>query len=318
MIDNKLRVLQMVEKFGSVTAAAAAMNYTPSAVSYQLRQLAEQIGERLVEPAGRGIILTPAARVLLRHTLVMQEQWQRAQSEIAATTGEFSGLFTLCGFSTAASHLLPYTLAKLGNAHPELTVRLVEADPARGFELLASEEVDLALTLVTADTPSLNDARFDQQLLLDDPLDLVVPDNHPLAAQDVVPLSAAAAEPWVVEEAGGTYYKLTVSACVAAGFTPDIAHQADEWETGAALVAQGLCVMLVPRLGGINPMWPVKRIRLAGEPAPSRRIIAATRKGGSQHPLVAQSMDIIKAAIGHLSEHGVPPSAIADQAAEGS
>lgn len=316
MIDNKLRVLQMVDKFGSVTAAAAAMNYTPSAVSYQLRQLAEQVGEKLVEPAGRGINLTPAARVLLRHTLIMQEQWQRAQSEMASTTGEFSGLFTLCGFSTAASHLLPYTLAKLRRDHPELTVRLVEADPVRGFDLLSSEEVDLALTLVTADTPPMNDKRFDQQLLLDDPLDLVVPINHPLASQDIVPLSAAALEPWVVEEAGGTYFKLTVSACVAAGFTPEIAHQADEWETGAALVAQGLCVMLIPRLGGINPMWPVRRIKLAGEPAPSRRIIAATRRGGASHPLVAQSMDIIRNAIGYLYEHGVPPSAITEEPAE--
>lgn len=310
MIDNKLRVLQMVDQYGSVTAAATAMNYTPSAVSYQLRQLAEQVGAKLVEPAGRGIVLTPAARVLLRHTLTMQAQWQRAQSEIASTNGEFAGEFTLCGFSTAASHLLPYTLAKLDEAHPELKVKLVEADPVRGFELLAAEEVDLALVLVTADTPPLNDARFDQQLLLDDPLDLVVPANHPLAVHDVVPLSAAALEPWVIEEAGGTYYKLTVSACVAAGFTPDVAHQADEWETGAALVAQGLCVMLVPRLGGINPMWPVKRIKLAGEPAPSRRIIAATRKGGASHPLVAQSMELVKFAIGHLYEHGVPPSAI--------
>lgn len=309
MIDSKLKVLQMVEHYGSVTAAATAMSYTPSAVSYQLRQLSEQVGAKLVEPSGRGIALTPAARILLRHAVVLQRQWEKARSDIAATSEEFSGLFTLCGFSTAASHLLPYALATLDKRHPDLKVRLVEAEPAHCFELLSSEEVDLALVLVTADTPPLNDERFDQQLLLDDPLDLVVPANHPLAAHDVVPLSSAALEPWVIATPGGAYHQLTVSACVAAGFTPDIAHQADEWETGAALVAQGLCVMLMPRLGRINSVWPVKRIRLSGEPAPARRIMAATRKGGAAHPLVAQTLELVKEASANLFAHGVPLNA---------
>ncbi|WP_394296919.1 LysR family transcriptional regulator [Nocardiopsis chromatogenes] len=44
VIDPKLKVLQMVARYGTVTAAAQAMSYTPSAVSYQLRQLAEGLG----------------------------------------------------------------------------------------------------------------------------------------------------------------------------------------------------------------------------------------------------------------------------------
>ncbi|MCW4466797.1 LysR family transcriptional regulator [Glutamicibacter sp. MNS18] len=316
MIDNKIKVLQMVEHYGSVTAAATALSYTPSAVSYQLRQLAEQVGAKLLEPSGRGISLTPAARTLLRHAVIMQQQWETARSEIAATYQHLSGTFTLCGFSTAASHLLPYALATLSKRHPDLKVRLVEAEPVRCFDLLLAETIDLALVLVTAETPPLSDERFDQQLLLDDPLDLVVPTTHPLAAYDEVPLSSAALEPWVIATPGSAYHKLTVSACVAAGFTPDIAHQADEWETGAALVAQGLCVMLVPRLGGVNPVWPVKRIRLTGEPAPTRRIMAATRKGGASHPLVAQTLELVKTASANMSTHGVPPSAVGPTADE--
>src|SRR5262245_46131360 len=108
MLDSKLKVLQMVDRYGGVTAAAEAMRYTPSAVSYQLRQLAEQLGVKLIEPAGRGIKLTAAARTVLRHTVVMQAQWEQARSELAATSEESSGLFTMCGFSTAATHLLPF------------------------------------------------------------------------------------------------------------------------------------------------------------------------------------------------------------------
>lgn len=316
MIDGKIKVLQMLDRYGSVSAVAAQMSYTPSAVSYQLRQLAEQLGVKLIEPAGRGVKLTAAARTVLRHTALMQTQWEQMRSELAATSEDFSGLFTLCGFSTAATHLLPHATVTLRDRHPGLRVRVVEAEPVHCFELLEAEEADLALVMVTADTPSQGDERFDQQLLLDDPLDLVVPANHPLTQREKVTLADAALEPWSIGTPGGAYHKLTVAACVAAGFTPIIAHQADEWETGAALVAQGLAVMLMPRLGGIHTRWPVTRIRLSGEPAPARRIMAATRKGGGDHPLVAQALDLIKASASNLFADDFPPPArLHDQAA---
>ena len=104
--------------------------------------------------------------------------------------------------------------------------------------------------------------------------------------------------------------KLVVAACVAAGFTPNMAHQADEWETGAALVAQGLCVMLMPRLGSIHTRWPVTRIRLSGEPAPARRIMAVTRKGGAHHPLVAQALDLIQVSSSSLFSDSDPAAGV--------
>ncbi|MEU6119258.1 LysR family transcriptional regulator [Streptomyces sp. NPDC047117] len=294
MIDPKLKVLQMVDRYGGVTAAAEVMGYTPSAVSYQLRQLAEQLGVKLIEPSGRGIQLTPAARTVLRHTVVMQAQWEQARSELAATAEEPTGSFTLCGFSTAATHLLPPAAAALRDRYARLTVRLVEAEPARCFELLLAGEADLGLVVVTSDSPPLSDDRFDQQPLLDDPLDLIVPADHPLAGQKRVTLADAAREPWILGTPGSTYHQLVVGVCMSAGFTPHFAHQADEWETGQAMVAQGLGVILVPRLARINTGWPVERVPLWGEPAPARRILAATRNGAARHPVVAQALDLIK------------------------
>lgn len=301
MLDAKLKVLETVDRHGSITAAAAALSYTPSAVSYQLRQLSDQLGVRLIEPRGRGIRLTAAAHTLLRHTAVMQAQWEVARSDLASAADEATGSFTLLGFSTAATHLLPVAAATLGRRHPRLRVRVVEAEPTRCFELLATEEADLALVMVTADSPSLTEDRFDQQLLIDDPLDLVVPTGHALADGRTVTLADAAREPWVIGTPGGAYHQLTVTACVAAGFTPDMAHQADEWETGAALVSHGLGVMLVPRLGRIGTEWPVTRIRLTGEPVPARRILAATRRGGATHPLVAETLELVRATCAALS-----------------
>lgn len=294
MLDGKLKVLETVDRYGSITAAAAALSYTPSAVSYQLRQLADQLGVTLVEPAGRGIKLTSAAHTLLRHTVVLQAQWERARNDLARATDNPAGDFTLLGFSTAATHLLPAAAATLARRHTHLRVRVVEAEPAQCFERLLAEDADLALVMVTADSPPLGDALFEQQLLIDDPLDLVVPADHPLASRPSVTLADAARESWIIGTPGRAYHQLTVTACVAAGFTPDMAHQADEWETGAALVSQGLGVMLVPRLGRIGTEWPVRRIQLSGEPVPARRILAVTRMGGAAHPLVAETLELVR------------------------
>lgn len=293
MIDPKLRVLQMVAHYGTVTAAAAALHYTPSAVSHQLRQLAAELGVELLSQSGRGIRLTAAARTVLRHADVLFAQVESARAELAAAADEPGGSFTLCGFSTAASHLLPPAAASLRDRYPHLSVRVIEAEPYRCFDLLLAGDADLALLTATSQTPPSSDQRFDQRPLLDDPLDLVVPERHRLATRSRVALADAADEPWIVGRPGSAYHHLVLTACMAAGFTPNIAHYADEWDTGTALVAHDFGIILVPRLARLHEDWPVTRIPLRGEPAPSRRILATTRMGGRDHPLVAAALDNI-------------------------
>lgn len=293
MIDARLRVLQLVAKHGTVTAAAEALNYSPSAVSYQIRQLSAELGVELVVPHGRRIRLTSAAHALLHHAELLHSQWEHAQAELAALADDPRGTFALCGFSTAATYLLPPAAAELRDAFPNLTVRLIEADPARCFDLLLAGEADLALVIAMVDTPPLSDQRFDQIPLLDDPLDLVTPVGHPLAERSNVALADAANEPWILGSPGSTYHQLVMTMCMAAGFSPDVAHYADEWDTGTAFVAQGLGVILVPRLARLHSHWPVVRVPLRGEPVPARRILSATRKGARDHPTVARAFQAI-------------------------
>lgn len=300
MLDPKLKVLQLVAHHGTVTAAAAASHYTPSAVSYQLKQLAEELGVELLAQSGRGVQLTTAARTVLRHADALQAQAERAYAELAASVDEPTGSCTLCGFSTAATRLLPPTAATLRERFPQVRVRMIEAEPARCFDLLLAGDADLALVINTADTPPAADERFAQRPLLDDPLDLVVPSDHPLTQRRRVTLADAADEPWILGRPGSTYHHLVRTACLTAGFTPNIAHYADEWDTGTALVAHGFGIILVPRLARLHEDWPVVRIPLHGEPAPARRVLAATRRGGAEHPVTAAALHAINQTAGTL------------------
>ena len=130
MIDHRLHVLRVLAARGTVNGAAATLNYTPSAVSHQIRALSQELGVTLLTKEGRGVRLTPAARLLLARADELYARWEEIRAELAETGDRSIGTLRLCGFSTAAATLLPYVVSPLRAVDPNCTVRIVEADPA--------------------------------------------------------------------------------------------------------------------------------------------------------------------------------------------
>lgn len=295
MIDGRLRVLQLLAEHGTVTAVAQALNYTPSAVSHQLRTLSRDLQVTLLVQDGRRVRLTPAARTLLEHVDDLYARWETIRAEVDRSAGEATGALRMCGFSTAAAALLPFVARRVVETHPRVTVRIIEADPEDCFDLLLADQADLAVVVTTSSLPPSTDPRFDQQPLLDDPLDLLVPEHHRLAGRSSVLLSEAADEPWLLDRPGRPHHQLVLAACAAAGFTPTSAHEAAEWDTGAALVAAGFGVALVPRLARLPAGYPIVRVPLRGDPQPARHIVTGVRQGSRDHPVIADALDALEA-----------------------
>lgn len=309
MIDNRLNVLRVVAARGTVTAAAEALNFSPSAVSHQLRSLASDLGVPLLEQDGRGIRLTGAARVLLEHADDLYALWEEIRGELADTDPDQIRSLRLCGFSTAASALLPYAAAQVRTTHPHCTVRIIEADPEECFDLLLARQADLAVVVATAAIPPSTDTRFDQEALVDDPLDLLVPADHPLAGRASVLLSEAAHEPWIMDRPGRPHHGLVLTACAAAGFTPSVAHVSSEWDTGAALVGAGLGVALIPRLARIPTGDRIVRVPLRGDPTPARHILTGVRRGSRRQPAIATALRALEGIADQRMKKPPPPTA---------
>lgn len=293
MIDPRLHVLRVLAERGTVTAAATALQYTPSAVSHQLRTLARDLGVTLLEPDGRGLRLTTAGQVLLERVDGLFAHWEEINADLARSATGHAGTVGLCGFSTAAAALLPYAAARVRAAHPLAVVRIIEADPVECFDLLLTGGADVAVVVSIPSLPPMHDPRFDQAPLLEDPLDLLVSDDHPLAARPSVSLADAAAEPWILDRPGRPYRQLVQAACATAGFSPAIAHEAAEWETGAALVDAGLGVALVPRLAHLPSGYRITRVPLHGDPSPVRQVLSGIRGGSGRQPVVATALEAL-------------------------
>src|SRR3954462_7599239 len=106
MLDlRRLRLLHVLHARGTIAAVAEAVQYTPSAVSQQLAVLEREAGVALLEPAGRGVRLTDAAIVLVRHAEALLEQSERAESELAAASGRIAGRGRIASFQSVALRL---------------------------------------------------------------------------------------------------------------------------------------------------------------------------------------------------------------------
>lgn len=297
MIDPRLHVLRVLAEVGTLTEVAHRLGYTPSAVSHQLRSLSKDLGVRIVEPRGRGLALTGAGQILLERSQELFTRWEEIRGELDGLdtgAGQQNRQLRLCGFSTAAATLLPPTALAMMERFSGAQVTIIEAEPEECFDLLVSEHADIAVVVATDPLPPRSDARFEQTALFSDRLDLLVPSDHPLAQKSAAALSDAAEEPWILDKPGSPYHRLVRTACAAAGFIPDRAHQSREWETGAALVSAGLGVALVPRLARLPEGFDVVRVPLSGDPVPSRKILTGIRSGSSRQPIIAAALGVLK------------------------
>ncbi|WP_035847061.1 LysR family transcriptional regulator [Kitasatospora azatica] len=287
---KKLRILQALDEHGTVTAAAAHLNLTPSAVSQQLATLSRQVGAPVLEAYGRRVRLTGAARLLLRHADRVFGQLEQAEAELAGYLHGEAGEVRVGAFATAITGLVVPAVARLRERAPRLRVRVVEAEAGEAVELLAAGEVDVSVSLNVQGA----DPRFVQRRLLDDPLDIALPQDHPAVGQRELRLAELADQPWIFGSSG-PWREITLGACAEAGFVPERAHTAADWSAILALVGAGLGVALVPRLlagGGRGVV-----VRTLPADRPSRRVVAAVRAGTEGAPPVRRLVrEIVKAA----------------------
>ena len=234
-------MLRVVQQQGTVTAAAEALHLTPSAVSHHMRELARELKLPLLEPQGRGIRLTAAGRLLVDHADALLARWEQAQAELESYRAGTTGPLRIAGFNTAIGGIIAPAAGKLRRSHPELQVQVRECDTAQSMDLLVTGEADLAVVEPIDGGPPLDDPRFEQTPLLEEPHILLMPTDHPRAGAASVRLADMAAEDWIVADPGTCDHAQRVRAiCAAAGFSPRIVHAATNWQAIWSLVGNGL------------------------------------------------------------------------------
>src|SRR6478609_9571319 len=294
MLDVKrLRVLREVAAHGSFSAAAEALAYTQSAVSQQIAALEREAGTVLVDRNARGVKLTDAGEALVRHADAILARLADAEAELEAIAGLRGGRLRLVAFPSAGATLAPRAVAAFRERHPAVDITLIPGELEEGLAALKAGETDIAL-LVESGFETCYDPALERTPIMEDPMYVVLPAGHPLAARRRLRLDDLRDESWIMGAPTTTCpdSEVLLRACQGARFEPRIAFNSDDYLAIQGFVAAGMGVSLIPDLAllAVRDDVVVRQLRTR---APVRHIVAGTLAGGYCSPAKQAMLEIL-------------------------
>ncbi len=300
----RLRVLVEVVSRGSFSSAAEALSYTQSAVSQAIARLEAETGAMLVVRDRRGVRPTAAGTALVEHADGILAGVRAAEEALAAVLGVRAGRLRVASFPSAGATLMPEAVAIFRRRHPGVALSLAEGEPEEIAPRLHAGEFDLALLFEFADVAVPPGADLELAPLLEDPMHLAVPAEHPLATRRRLTLADLRLEDWVQTSATSACARHVVRLCLRAGFEPRVTFESDDYETVQGLVAAGVGVALIPRLA-LTHVHPRIVVRPLEPASPIRRVVAATAGGPAVVPAAVAMLAILQEiAPGYAHAHG--------------
>jgi DNA-binding transcriptional LysR family regulator len=306
---QRLQILVELKRRGTLTEVAAALNYSPSAVSQHLAALSVEVRAPLIEPAGRRVRLTPQAEILVAHAGRLLEQMEQAEAELAESLGGLRGRLRLATFQTAFLGLVPQLLDSLSD-HPDVQLEIVHVQPDSGFSALAAHECDLLIGEEYPGLPFARSADVEVADLFTDPMRVLVPRDWPTHGRRA--LASFRDAPWVMEPLGNAARTWMSALCREAGFEPRVWYESPDLLVHIRLVETGHAVAVVPDLVWSTLRAPGVLHALPGRS--TRRVFTAVRAGATQHPLVSlvrerlgRVVETVTIAIGSATGQPVEP-----------
>lgn len=292
MIDVvELRALLALEDHGTVAAAASALDYTPSAVSQQLKRLELKVGVVLTRPVGRNLVLTPAGRALAQEGRLTLTRWEDLEQAARTADGQPRGHVRLATFPTAARGLVIPAVARLRANAPGLSLSLIESDIMPAIDAVRAGRYDACVVhgWHGLATPVPDDLYSD--LITTDRADVVLGRRHHLADVESVTPAELLDQTWVTQPPGTVCHNWFLHMFAPLGRTPRTVWEAGEYATQLAMVGTLDAVALIPRMGVQEPET-LTRVPVH-DPAPLRDVYLVARRAFHETPAHTALLDAL-------------------------
>jgi len=242
---TQLRYFRAIALAGHMTRAARTLGVSQPALSAVVRKLEAEVGAELLHRTGRGVELTDAGRVFLRHA---EDALRRADAAVEAVrqmVGLETGSIRVGGGATATSYLLPPVVSAVRKKHPGLRFFVREMGSSAVAAAVVSGELDLGI--VTLPLRAGDESSLLTIPLVDDELRLIVPPGHRLSGRKAFSWKDLGGESMVGFEAGSAVREVIDRASVAAGVRLDVVMELRSIEGIQQMVAAGIGVGFVSR-----------------------------------------------------------------------
>ena len=263
---RQLRLFLALADTGSVSAAARAHHVTQPTASMQLREVTEAVGLPLYEVIGRQVHLTEAGQQLAAAARAISDRWEGFEQTVAGLKGLTRGRLRVAVVSTA-QYFIPGLLGDFCTRHPQIDLALQVLNRDGVVQRLRDNADDLYVMSMPPGDMALEDHVF-----LSNPLVLIAPAGHPLAARKRVTLSALADERFLMREAGSGTRLATDRFLAAQGFEPRLrlALGSNEALKEAVAARLGVAVISLHALRADSARRDLCVLPVQGLPIPSQ------------------------------------------------
>ena len=274
---ERLRIFAALAEHGSITAAADALHLTRPAVSQQLRKLERETHCQLVEPDGRGIRLTAAGEIVAQSATSLANTVSDTERDLAALGGQAVGPFRIGSVASAMRALLPGVLRTLATSHPRLTPSVVDGEMVDMLPELRARRLDVVVAESWSHRPAPIPTGVEFTELHTEDVQLAVSAQHPLAAHSSVQLDELDQQHWVSGPTGTECHEALLQVLHSRNLESAIPYRLADYATQLELVAAGLGIALIPRLGRVPCPAGVRFLQC--EPIANRSVGVVIRSG---------------------------------------
>lgn len=281
-IQKYLAFVKTVE-YGSFTKAAEKLQYSQSGISRMINDLEQDWNVILLERNKTGVRLTSDGLKLLPNAKRIVEEFEKLQMEVDELNGLQSGLIRIGTFSSVATHWLPKIIKRFQKDYPNIDYELLLGDYTEIEEWIREGRVDCGFLRLPTDPD------FETVFLAQDNLLAILPETHPLANCDKIPLSAMCEEPFMLLEKGA---KAEISGLFEQNGCMPKTHFTT-WDDYAvmSMVESGLGISILPQL--ILKRAPYRIVAKELDVPAYRRIVFALRKKKTASLAVKRFMDYL-------------------------
>lgn len=241
MDTHSLAIFIQVAELNSFTRAGEKLGYSQPTVSFQIKQLEQQLGIQLFERIGHTVSLTDAGRRVLSYA----QQICQISEEMTLTGSskhEPKGVVRLAMANSLCGPLIVKGFAEFRRAYPMVSLNVVTAGTDDMFRLLDHNEADIICTLDRHiyDTTYIiaNEERIG--------IHFICAANDPLAKKSEVDINDLLSRPFILTEKGMSYRRLLDEY-----LAKDMMEILPVLELGDAdqicsLIAEGTCISFLP------------------------------------------------------------------------
>ena len=239
---HQLRYFCAVARTGNFSRAAEQEHVAQPSLSQQIMKLEAELGAKLFDRLGRSVSMTRFGEAFQKRAQAVLRELGQARSEVQQMSGIEGGRVVLGAIVTVAPYLLPIQLATFAGTHPNIELTVIE-DILLGLSKLHSGGIDVALLALPAPGRELI-----CEEILTEPLRVVVPENHRLAAKQSISLKEIGKDLFLLVKEGHCFRKTTIEACHRARVASNVIFESGQFATILGMVAAGIGVSVITKM----------------------------------------------------------------------